>query len=239
MTEFLPSITDHLPFSFSDVLSFCVSLLAFVIGYVLLGLGLSRLARSVAADLPFPTASPRPWLAWIPFGRMYLLGHLADIYTDNRMTADQNRADPLHTPSNLRGRILRNSIGCFILGNIWNVGLGVIMILFFFLLMGAGYAGNDLPADTSSIVSLYPLIVPLLLAVGGIYVFLAVRYLIAYCPALCRVLTALGSPTPQPLTAASVFFPIVGAFLIYRYTRDTQSLSSKFSPAQEEDPPEC
>ena len=71
-------------------------------GYVLMSLALLRLSRALSL--------PHPAFAWIPFLNYYRLGQIADLYTDNRMTDDEERAAPFYKPSALRRKTLGYSI---------------------------------------------------------------------------------------------------------------------------------
>ena len=77
----------------------------------------------------------------------------------------------------------------------------------------------------------------LTLAVGVLYLVLTIQFLIAYCPALCRIFTALGVPSQTLLTAVSVFIPALGGILIFAYTRRTEGLTGKFAPPTSAEPP--
>ena len=59
--------------------------------YVFLGVALTVLSRA--------TGIGRVWQAWVPFANLYLIGLLADVYTDNRLTTEADRARPFYTPS--------------------------------------------------------------------------------------------------------------------------------------------
>ena len=215
---------------FELYVSAAYSVLSSLGGYVFLGLGLSRLAKALEC--------PRPWLAWIPFGCLYLLGQVADIYTDNRMTTEADRAAPSYAPSNLRRRILRYAIGSSISGTIYGVSYGffaLTAIMSFFTLWGTG---GELLSDTPPFVfTLYAIGILLTLAVGALYLVLTIQFLIAYCPALCRIFTALGVPSQTLLTAVTVFIPALGGILIFAYTRRTEGLTGKFAPPDSAEPP--
>lgn len=231
----MPNILDQLRDDLLSPLSLLSSVLTILIslaGYILLGLSLSRLSGITGAS--------RPWMAWVPFARLYLLGGVADLYTDNRMTTDTDRADPFYSPSALRRKLLGYGIGSSVTGGL--AGLGSLFILAagaasFFLLLG-GLTGGDLPADTSDMASF----LPLLLGIGALVVFVAVVlylvfsicFLTALCPALCRIFTALGIPVPALWVTVSVFVPRLAAILLFAYTRRTEGLRERFLPPEAE-----
>ena len=194
--------------------------------YVFLGLGLSRLAKALEC--------PRPWLAWIPFGCLYLLGQVADIYTDNCMTTEADRAEPSYTPSDLRRKLLRYGIGCHATGALASIGMLVSFgyaLLFLLSIPLVAMGGEELPwSNFIMSPGMFYLGALMVFVAGSICLVLSIQFLIAYCPALCRIFTALGRPAPTLLTAASVFIPVLGAILIFAYTRHTENLAEKFFP---------
>ena len=205
------------------------SVLSFLAGYVFLGIGLSRLAKALGC--------PRPWLAWIPFGCLYLLGQVADIYTDNRMTTEADRDAPFYGPSKLRRKLLGYSIGSTVSGGMAAVGAGffaMAAILSIFTLMGAvGGALSDTPPLMMTLYTIGGLVA---FVAGIIYMVMTIMYLTAYCPALCRIYSALGVPSQTLLTAVSVFFPSLGGILIFAYTRRSEGLAEKFAPPDSAEP---
>ncbi len=192
-------------------------------GYLLFGAALSRLSRALEL--------PRPWLSWIPFGQLYRLGQIADLYTDNRMTSDALRAQPFYEPSKLRRKLLGYGIGSYVTGTVAGIAFAIcatVGILAFFLLLGAAVGGEAEPTWFSETLFL---VTGLIAYVAGAFcLILTVLFLMAYCPALCRILTALGAPAPSLLTALSVIIPPVGSALLLLYTRKAPNIAERFAP---------
>ena len=210
---------------FELYVSAAYSVLSSLAGYVFLGLGLSRLAKALEC--------PRPWLAWIPFGCLYLLGQVADIYTDNRMTTEADRAAPFYTPSDLRRKLLRYGIWCSVLGALASIGMLLSFgyaLLFLLSIPLVGMGGEELPwSDFLSSPGMFYIGALMVFVAGSLYLVLTIQFLIAYCPALCRIFTALGVPSQNLLTAVSVFVPALGGILIFAYTRRTEGLAERFA----------
>ena len=101
----------------------CVPLLLASALYVLTGLTLTFLCRAARKG--------SVWMAWVPFANLYLLGLMADVYTDDRVL--RGEVSPAYAPSTLRRKMLGYSIVQSVLGNI----AGVAMLLSLF----SGFAG--------------------------------------------------------------------------------------------------
>ncbi len=213
-------------FRFRLLLSYLLPLAATLAHYVFLGLALSRLSRALML--------PHPCLSWIPFGQLYRLGQVADRYTDNRMTSEADRAAPFYTPSDLRRRLLGYGIGSSVTGGLASVGLWLsigYVLMFLLSIPIVAMGGEELPWSDFMTSPELVMIGGLVAFVAGIlYLVLSICFLMAYCPALCRIFTALGISSPSLLTAVSVFIPALGAILIFIYTRRTEGLSDKFAP---------
>ena len=107
--------------------------------YVFLGVALTVLSRA--------TGIGRVWQAWVPFADLYLIGLLADVYTDNRLTTEADRARPFYRPSDLRRRTLGYGIGSSAAGAVASVGWLLCIAggaIAFFLLLGS-WAGDEMP----------------------------------------------------------------------------------------------
>ncbi len=217
------------------IIPFPASVLLFLAEYIILGIGLTRLAR--AAGCPYPL------LAWIPFGRLYLLGQVADIYTDNRITPAAIRFHSSFRPSDLRRRLLGLGIGYAAVSAVATVGKGMKLAaktasLFSFLrsLLDSFSEGSVSLGDTvESSLEVSPALRRLSTAgsvihiVAGIASFvLGVLLLTVLCPVLYRLFKALSVPVPALLTAISVVAPLLAAILILAYTRHTEGLGERF-----------
>lgn len=211
-----------------DVESFASSAIGFVLSYVFLGLGLSQLARALGFA--------KDWLAWVPFGRMFLLGQVADLYTDNRMTPLAERAQPFYTPSNLRKKMLGYGIGSAVAGSAMCIGLVIAVVGGIMSFVGAFSGAYAPPVEEEYEVTYGLLSVGSLVALAAAiaYVILIIMFITVCCPTLCRIFTALGVPAPALLTAVSVFVPLLAAILIFGYTRHPEELAEKFAAPVEE-----
>lgn len=219
---------------------FPASVLLFLAEYIILGVGLTRLAR--AAGCPYPL------LAWIPFGRLYLLGQVADIYTDNRITPAAIRFHSSFRPSDLRRRLLGLGIGYAAVRAVALVGKGMKLAaktasVFSSLrtLADALLGGGSFRESIESSLEVSPALQRLSTAgsviriIGGIAsLILGVLLLTVLCPVLYRIFKALSVPVPALLTAISVVAPLLAAILLFAYTRHAEGLAERFiRPPQE------
>ena len=227
------------------IIPFPLSILLLLAGYIVLGIGLSRLAR--AAGCPYPR------LAWVPFGRLYLLGHVADIYTDNRITPAAIRFHSSFRPSDVRRRLLGLGIGYAAVSVVATVGQGmklVAKVASFFSLLGSLADGfpTDIASFRDSIESSLEAspVIQHLSAVGSVIYIVAgivsliliILFLTVLCPVLYRLFKAMDIPVPALLTAVSVFFPLLTAILLFFYTRHPEGLGERFvRPPRESEAP--
>jgi hypothetical protein len=212
----------------SNTESFAPSAIGFLLCYIFLGLGLSQLARALGFA--------KDWLAWIPFGRMFLLGKVADLYTDNRMTPLDERAQPFYTPSKLRRKMLGLGIGLAV--NWGAVAFGIVISVIGGIMSFVGTIGGayDPPAmeEFEVMYGLLALGGLIILAASCAFLVLVIMFITVCCRTLCRIFTALGIPCPALLTAVSVFIPLLAAILIFGYTRHPEELAEKFAAPVEE-----
>lgn len=216
------------------IIPFPASVLLFLAEYIILGIGLTRLAR--AAGCPYPL------LAWIPFGRLYLLGQVADIYTDNRITPAAIRFHSSFRPSVLRRRLLGLGIGYAAVSAVATVGKGMKLAaktasVFSSLraladaLLGGGSFGESIESSMEVSPALQRLSTAgsILRIIGGIAsLILGVLLLTVLCPVLYRLFKALSIPVPALLTAISAVAPLLAAILILAYTRRAEGLTGRF-----------
>ena len=205
----------------STILELIAGAFTSIIGYVFFSLALTRLTRGLSL--------PHPALAWIPCAQYYRLGQIADLYTDNRLTTDEDRADPFYTPSTLRRKLLGYGIGSLVTGGIATVCYAFcIMTGITFLSIALGGTLNDEanpPVSGNSF-----LIAALVVFVAGILLIaLTILFLLSYCPALRRIFTALDAPVPSLLTAAAVLVPAAGMILLYVYASRIEDLPARFT----------
>ena len=193
--------------------------------YVFLGVALTVLSRA--------TGIGRIWQAWVPFANLYLIGLLADVYTDNRLTTEADRARPFYTPSLLRRRILGYGIGSGAAGAAASVGWLLCIAegaIAFFLLLGAWTGGEitDMPPATGALMAVGALVG---FVAGILYLVFTVMLLVALCSALNRIFTALGAPLPALWVLLAVFYPAVAAIAFFIFVeRQKPTLAERFSP---------
>lgn len=200
--------------------------LSTVISYVFLGVALTVLSRA--------TGIGKVWMAWVPFADLYLLGLLADVYTDNRLTTDAERARPRHSPSNLRRKMLGYSIGSGVAEIAASFGsdlcvaggaMGLSAIL-------SSLVGGEPPAEFSPTVGAMMGIGALIALVAGILclVFI-INLLVVLCPVLNRVFTAVDAPIPALWVVLAIFVPPAASIALFIFAgRQKPTLAERFSP---------
>jgi hypothetical protein len=201
--------------------TYLLSALLPLVSHLLCGAALHRLARALAL--------PRPWLSWIPLAQLYVIGRIADLYTDNRLTTDGDRADPLYTPSTFRRKLPGFGIGRAITGNIASVCYAfcvVAGITFFFLALGGAMGGETEPPASGNLFLIAALVA---FVAGVLWILLTILFLLSYCPALCRIFTALHITSPALLTALSVFFPPLCGILLFFSMRRVNDIAERFA----------
>ena len=216
-----------------------IALLSYVIpsavsaaAYVILGLALASLCRS--------TGIGRVWMAWAPFANFYLLGLLADVYTDNRLTTAEDRAAPFYAPSSLRRKTLGYGIGASVTGTVTAVAsliLSGLAALGLLLLLVAVPGMDESAVDVPPYADVLLLVSGLVAFAAGIFcLVLTIQFLIAFSTSLCRVLTALAVPSPALWTALGVFVPLAAAIVLLLYAKRAKTPAEAFSaPAEASD----
>ena len=196
------------------------SLATSVAGYVLLSLTLLRLSRALSL--------PHPAFAWIPFLQYYRLGQIADLYTDNRMTTDEDRAAPFYRPSDLRRKTLGYGIAVAATSTVTAIAVAFVLTATFSALLSA-LLGQ---ADPILHVSYHTAVIAGLIAfaAGMFCLIFAILFLTAYCPTLCRIFTALEAPAPSLFTALSILVPLVSIVLLCIFTKKASNISGLFAP---------
>jgi len=219
----------------ASLLSYIVPSTLTVASYVILGLALMALCRA--------TGIVKAWMAWVPFANFYLIGLLADVYTDNRLTTDEDRAAPLYTPSRLRRRVLGYGIGAAATGAAATVAAAIVSgfaALGLILLMAAVPGMEESPVDLPPYVDVLLMVSGLVAFAAGIFCLVfTIMFLVAFCPALCRVLTALEAPCPALWTALGVFVPLAAAIPLLIYANRAQDPAAAFAPPLRETDPPC
>lgn len=232
MLEFIQSLIQSLTDGSMTALvcSYLLPSLSAVVCYVFLGIALTTLSRA--------TGIGRVWTAWVPFANIYLLGLLADVYTDNRLTTDADRARPFYTPSLLRRRMLGYGIAGSVTGTLAAFGWLLCLAggaLAFVLLLGHFLGGID-PSDVSTMPGVLLVVGALMgFVAGAFFLVFAILYLVAFCPALYRVLTAMDAPVPALWVLLAILFPAATAIALFVLSqRRWDTLAARFSPPAEE-----
>ena len=217
---------------------FIFSILFVLASYVLTGVALTILARSVKPS--------RIWMAWIPFARLYLLGSLADLYTDNRMVP--KKAHRLYRRLTSR---LRYQVPLLRAGNVVTEAISFVLLPFFMIfsfiplliLSEAILHGEDFSRYDPEIV------IPRLAVIfGGTWLFLTVVVFsliigalstFCYGVSLHRIYRALRLPCAPLWAILSVPNPLLAALFLLIYALRTKDRAEQFLPPAEppaEDP---
>ena len=190
----------------------CVPLLLASALYVLTGLTLTFLCRAARKG--------SVWMAWVPFANLYLLGLLADVYTEDRVL--RGEIDARYAPSTLRRKMLGYSIAQSVLGNI--AGIAVLISLF------SGFAGlltgffggmfdqSDLEDGANELLGVFAVSFLIFLVTTAVFVLFYILYTVSACKAHYRLFFMLGSPLPALWSAAVIFVPPLSAVMLFVFT---------------------
>ena len=210
-----------------DILPFLILYCFGLPAYLFLALSLTSLSRAAGIG--------KAAMAWFPFSNLYLMGLLADRYTDLHLTTDQDRTDPFYAPSTLRKKLLGYGIATAITSFFTAVGITLLIAgaaIAFFVLLGA-FAGGDGQLADSGMETLGILtVVGLLLAfVAGVFLLVVgILFLTAYCTASYRLFKAVELPVPGLLTACGVLIPSLAFLFFFVYTRRSDRVAERFRP---------
>lgn len=231
MNEFLESLTDYLTDPSQLVLAlFRVfpSLLS-VVAYVFQGVYLTSLCRA--------SGRGAVWMAWVPFANLYLLGFMADVYTDTYFPEGVPGDPESDTPSTLRRRMLGFSIVSHISGAVAGTALAVFaatgIVGFFMALASFGEAVTD--PSVQELFDVFKVSFPVFLVSGAVWVVFEILYLVAFCKSHYRVCALVGLPMPALWTLLGIVVPLVPAIFLFVRTRDEAKLTARFSPYSEDD----
>lgn len=231
MQEFLDSLTDYLTDPSQTVLlisQLFPSVLG-VVAYVFQGLYLTSLCRAAGRG--------GVWMAWVPFANLYLLGLMADIYTDTYFPAGIPGESEDASPSALRRRMLGFSIVSNISGTVAGMAffvsiatgfVGFLMVLFSF-----GEAAND--PGTEQLLRVFEVSFPIFLAAAAVWTVFEILYLVVFCKSHYRVCMLVGVPVPALWTVLGIVVPLAPAILLFVRTRDRARLAARFSPDREDE----
>ena len=212
----------------------CVPLLLASALYVLMGLTLTFLCRAARKG--------SVWMAWVPFANLYLLGLMADVYTDDRVL--RGEIDARYAPSTLRRKMLGYSIVQSVLGNI--AGVAVLISLF------SGFAGlltgffgglfdqSDLEDGANELMGVFAVSFLISLVTAAVFVLFYILYTVSACKAHYRLFFMLGTPLPALWSAAVIFVPPLSAVMLFVFTvKHRRELTERFFPPMEEDTAEA
>ena len=232
MIDLIDTLIDSLTGTAEAVVTIlsCVPLLLASALYVLTGLTLTFLCRAARKG--------SVWMAWVPFANLYLLGLMADVYTDDRVL--RGEIDARYAPSTLRRKMLGYSIVQSVLGNI--AGVAVLISLF------SGFAGlltgffgglfdqSDLEDGANELMGVFAVSFLISLVTAAVFVLFYILYTVSACKAHYRLFFMLGSPLPALWSAAVIFIPPLSAVMLFVFTvKNRRELTERFFPPMEED----
>ena len=196
--------------------------------YVLMGLTLTFLCRAARKG--------SVWMAWVPFANLYLLGLMADVYTDDRVL--RGEIDARYAPSTLRRKMLGFSIVQSVFGGI--VGVAVLISLF------SGFAGlltgffgglfdqSDVREGANELLGVFAVSLLITLVTAAVFVLFYILYTVSACKAHYRLFFMLGTPLPALWSAAVIFIPPLAAVMLFVFTvKNHRMLTEKFFPPME------
>jgi hypothetical protein len=236
MIDLIDTLIDSLTGTAEAVVTIlsCVPLLLASALYVLTGLTLTFLCRAARKG--------SVWMAWVPFANLYLLGLMADVYTDDRVL--RGEIDARYAPSTLRRKMLGYSIVQSVLGNI--AGVAVLISLF------SGFAGlltgffgglfdqSDLEDGANELMGVFAVSFLISLVTAAVFVLFYILYTVSACKAHYRLFFMLGTPLPALWSAAVIFIPPLAAVMLFVFTvKHRRELTERFFPPMEEDTAEA
>ena len=227
MIQLFFMLADHLKDS-AEILYVILSyipLLFFAALYVLHGIALTSLCR----------ASQRGsvWMAWVPFANLYLLGLLADAYTDHLVL--RGDVDAGYSPSTLRRKMLGFSIAeaatGAVVGAAWVIVMMASIAGFVTALFGGFFGDPDTAETVEGIMGIFTVSFLLMLVFGAVFLFLHIKYLVSACKAYHRLLRMLDTPVAAMWSAFLIFCPLLPAFPLFVMTmRRRGELVERFFP---------
>ena len=206
----------------------CAPLMAVVALYVLRGIALTFLCNA--------SRKGSVWMAWVPFANQYLLGQMADVYTDDRVL--RGDAEPHYAPSTLRRRMLGFSIvSSFFSGIAAASALVAIFSGFAGLLtgiLGGWFEQSDVVDSAEGMLGVFAVSLLIFLVTAAIYTLFRIQYLVSACKAHYRLFHMLGSRVPALWSAALIFIPALPTILLFVLTvKNHKRLTEKFFPPME------
>ena len=196
--------------------------------YVLTGLTLTFLCRAARKG--------SVWMAWVPFANLYLLGLMADVYTDDRVL--RGEIDARYAPSTLRRKMLGFSIVQSVFGGI--AGVAVLISLFSgFAGLLTGFFGGlfdqyDIQEGANELMGVFAVSFLISLVTAAVFVVFYILYAVSACKAHYRLFFMLGTPLPALWSAAVIFIPPLAAVMLFAFTvKNRRVLTEKFFPPME------
>lgn len=231
MFDLLTSLSDMLSSSVGvlyAVYSGGLMLSAAVI-YVLQGLTLTFLCRAARKG--------SVWTAWVPFANIYLLGLMADVYTDDRVL--RGEVSPDYAPSTLRRRML----GFSIVSHIFIGITGITTLIVFFSgfaglltgFLGGWFDNADAVDGAEKLLGVFVVSFLISLVTAAVFVLFYILYTVSACKAHYRLFYMLNAPVPALWSAALIFIPALPAVVLFVFTvKNHKHLPELFFPPMEE-----
>ena len=214
--------------AFVTVLTSIPLLLASVL-YVLTGLTLTFLCRAAHKG--------SVWMAWVPFANQYLLGQMADVYTDDRVL--RGEVSPDYAPSTLRRKMLGYSIVDRIAGGLAGVAWCIVVLSAlsgsFLALFGGFFEDSEALESLEGLGIILAIGVVLLLVAAPLFIIFHILYLVSACKAHYRLFHMLGSRVPALWPVFLLFLPSVTSLPLFVLTmKHRRELTERFFPPMEE-----
>lgn len=196
--------------------------------YVLMGLTLIFLCRAARKG--------SVWMAWVPFANLYLLGLMADVYTDDRVL--RGEIDLRYAPSTLRRKMLGFSIVQSIFGSIAGVAALISLFSGFAGLLTGFFGGlfdqSDVREGANELMGVFAVSFLITLVTAAVFVLFYILYTVSACKAHYRLFFMLGTPLPALWSAAVIFIPPLAAVMLFVFTvKNHRVLAEKFFPPME------
>ena len=206
---------------------YCIFVLLAAALYVLQGIALTYLCKASRAG--------SVWMAWVPFANLYLLGLMADVYTEDRVLRGEVSSE--YAPSTLRRKMLGFSIVEQVCGPVAGVAWCMVVlsaISGFFLALGGFFGDPDSLEALDGLDSVLAVGILLLLVFGAVFLVFHLLYLVAACKAYYRLFFMLGSRVPALWPLLLIFLPPMAAVPLFVLTMNRhRELTDRFFPPME------
>lgn len=207
----------------------CVPIALIAALYVLQGIALTFLCNAAHKG--------SVWMAWVPFANQYLLGQMADVYTDDRVL--RGEVSPDYAPSTLRRQMLGYSIAERITGGLVGVAWGLVLLSalsgFFLALFGGFFENPEALESLEGLEIILAIGAVLLLVAAPLFIIFHILYLVSACKAYYRLFHMLGSRVPALWPVFLLFLPPVTSLPLFVLTvKHRRELTERFFPPMEE-----